>query len=44
MIEKTIATFGRLDAAYNNAGVNSIMTDVADLASKEYDRILDIDL
>lgn len=44
MVDKTIATFGRLDVAYNNAGVNSIMTDVADLSPEEYDRILDIDL
>ena len=44
MVEKTIATFGRLDAAYNNAGVNSLMTDTADLSSEEYNRVLDIDL
>lgn len=44
MIEKTVEEFGRLDAAYNNAGVNSPMTDTADLSPEEYDRILDIDL
>lgn len=44
MVEKTVETFGRLDAAYNNAGVNSLMTDTADLETKEYDRILNIDL
>ena len=44
MVEKTVATFGRLDAAYNNAGVNSLMTDTADLSSEEYNRVLDIDL
>ncbi len=44
MVEKTVETFGRLDAAYNNAGVNSPMTDIADLSPEEYDRIMDIDL
>lgn len=44
MVEKTVETFGRLDAAYNNAGVNSLMTDTADLDTEEYDRILGIDL
>ena len=44
MIDKTIAAFGRLDAAYNNAGVNSPMTDIADLSPEEYDKILNIDL
>lgn len=44
MIEKTVEAFGGLDAAYNNAGVNSRMTDTADLEPEEYDRILNIDL
>ena len=44
MVEKAVETFGSLDAAYNNAGVNSPMTDAADLPSEEYDRILNIDL
>ena len=44
MVERTAEVFGGLDAAYNNAGVNSPMTDTADLTPDEYDRILDIDL
>ena len=44
MVERTTEAFGSLDAAYNNAGVNSPMTDTADLTPDEYDRILDIDL
>ena len=44
MVERTVSAFGSLDAAYNNAGVNSPMTDTADLAPEEYDRILDINL
>ena len=44
MVDRTVEAFGSLDAAYNNAGVNSPMTDTADLTPEEYDRILDIDL
>ena len=44
MVDKAVETFGRLDAAYNNAGVNSPMTDIADLEDEEYDRIMNIDL
>lgn len=44
MVDKTVETFGRLDAAYNNAGVNSPMTDTADLLSEEYNRIMSINL
>lgn len=44
MIDLTVATFGRLDAAYNNAGVQSLVTDTADLATEEWDRVINIDL
>lgn len=44
MVERTVARFGRLDAAYNNAGVQSLVTDIADLETVEYDRVLDINL
>jgi NAD(P)-dependent dehydrogenase (short-subunit alcohol dehydrogenase family) len=30
MVEQTVATFGRLDAAYNNAGVQNIVAETAD--------------
>lgn len=44
MLEKTIATFGKLDAAFNNAGVQSLVADTADLTSAEYDRVMNINL
>lgn len=44
MIDLTVATFGRLDAAYNNAGVQSLVTDTADLATEEWDRVVNINL
>lgn len=43
-LEKTIETFGRLDFAFNNAGVEQPITPVADLTEAEWERIIDIDL
>lgn len=44
MVRTAIDNFGSLDAAYNNAGVNSLQTDTADLDTAEYDRVMNIDL
>jgi NAD(P)-dependent dehydrogenase (short-subunit alcohol dehydrogenase family) len=44
MIEKTVSTFGRLDAAYNNAGVNSSPVETADASGEEFDRVNAINL
>lgn len=44
MIEAAVAAFGRLDAAYSNAGIQSLLTDTADLTSEEWDRVVNINL
>jgi len=44
VVEKTVASFGRLDAAYNNAGIQSLVTDTADLTSEEWDRVFSVNL
>lgn len=44
MVEKTVEVFGKLDYAYNNAGIQSPITDTADLTTKEYDNVMDINL
>jgi NAD(P)-dependent dehydrogenase (short-subunit alcohol dehydrogenase family) len=44
LVEKTVATFGRLDAAYNNAGVQSPLVDTADASGDEFDRVHAINL
>jgi NAD(P)-dependent dehydrogenase (short-subunit alcohol dehydrogenase family) len=44
MIEQTIATFGRLDAAFNNAGVNTSTVDSADASGEEFERVNNINL
>ena len=43
-LSKTIETFGRLDFACNNAGVEQGAEPLADLAEDEWDRILDTNL
>jgi Dehydrogenases with different specificities (related to short-chain alcohol dehydrogenases) len=42
MIEQVVSTYGKLDMAYNNAGVNSMEKKVADLTRADYDRIISI--
>jgi NAD(P)-dependent dehydrogenase (short-subunit alcohol dehydrogenase family) len=44
MVEKTVSTFGRLDAAYNNAGVQSPAIETADASGEEFDRVNGINL
>ena len=44
MVAKTVSTFGRLDAAYNNAGINSPAIEIADATGDEFDRVIDINL
>jgi len=44
MVEQTVATFGRLDAAYNNAGVQNIVAEAADQTREDYDRVMAINL
>src|SRR2546423_11293419 len=44
MVEQTVATFGRLDAAYNNAGVQNIVAETADQTREDYDRVMAINL
>lgn len=44
MVAKTVEQFGRLDAAYNNAGVQSLVTDIADLPTEEWDRVFNVNL
>ncbi|WP_349606070.1 glucose 1-dehydrogenase [Cupriavidus sp. DF5525] len=39
MVERTVATFGRLDAAFNNAGIQVPASEIADQSAQDYDRI-----
>jgi NAD(P)-dependent dehydrogenase (short-subunit alcohol dehydrogenase family) len=44
MVERTVATFGRLNAAFNNAGIQVPSSEIADQSAKDYDRINAINL
>ncbi len=44
MVKKTVATFGRLDAAYNNAGIQNVLADTADSPRDDYDRVMSVNL
>jgi NAD(P)-dependent dehydrogenase (short-subunit alcohol dehydrogenase family) len=43
-VATTVQTFGSLDLAYNNAGIQSPMTDAADETAKVFDRVNAINL
>jgi len=44
MVEQTVASFGRIDAAFNNAGVQSPVAETADASGEEFDRVNAINL
>ena len=43
-VARTVAAFGRLDIAFNNAGVENTASPVAEIALADWDRILGINL
>ena len=43
-LDRTVETFGRLDIAFNNAGVEQEEAATAELAEEVWDRVIDIDL
>lgn len=44
MVERTVAEYGRLDMAFNNAGVMAKIISTADSPSEEFDRVIGINL
>jgi NAD(P)-dependent dehydrogenase (short-subunit alcohol dehydrogenase family) len=44
MVERTVATFGRLDAAYNNAGVQNVVAEAAEASREDFDRVMGVNL
>jgi NAD(P)-dependent dehydrogenase (short-subunit alcohol dehydrogenase family) len=44
LVEQTVSTFGRVDAAFNNAGVQAPPSDMADEDAEEFDRVNAINL
>jgi NAD(P)-dependent dehydrogenase (short-subunit alcohol dehydrogenase family) len=43
-LDKGVEAFGRLDFAFNNAGIEYTIKPMADVTEEEWDRIIDIDL
>jgi NAD(P)-dependent dehydrogenase (short-subunit alcohol dehydrogenase family) len=43
-LDETVKTFGRLDFAFNNAGIEYALKPAAEITEEEWDRIIDIDL
>jgi NAD(P)-dependent dehydrogenase (short-subunit alcohol dehydrogenase family) len=44
MTKRTIEAFGRIDAAYNNAGVQNVLAETADTNREDYDRVMGVNL
>ncbi len=44
MVDQTVAAFGRLDAAFNNAGVMARIAPTADSSREDWDRVIGINL
>ena len=44
MVDRTVADFGRLDAAFNNAGVMALIAPIAHSSREDWDRVIGINL
>ena len=44
MVEQTITRFGRLDIAFNNAGVHAPVAETADALGEDFDRVIAVNL
>jgi NAD(P)-dependent dehydrogenase (short-subunit alcohol dehydrogenase family) len=44
MVAQTVAKFGRLDVAYNNAGIQNVLAETADSPREDYDRVMGVNL
>ena len=44
MVERSVATFGRLDMAFNNAGIVGFTGDLADESAESFDKVTAINL
>jgi NAD(P)-dependent dehydrogenase (short-subunit alcohol dehydrogenase family) len=44
MVKQAVATFGRLDAVYNNAGVQNVLAETADTTREDFERVMGINL
>jgi NAD(P)-dependent dehydrogenase (short-subunit alcohol dehydrogenase family) len=44
MVERAVSAFGRLDAAFNNAGMHVPVAETADASGEDFDRLMAVNL
>src|SRR5271170_6395674 len=44
LVQKTVDQFGRLDVAFNNAGIEGIWVPITEQSEEDWDRVIDINL
>src|SRR5258707_66754 len=44
LVQKTLDKFGRLDTAFNNAGIEGAWGPIVDQSEEDWDRVIDINL
>lgn len=44
MVKETVSTFGRLDVAFNNAGIQNALAETADATPEDFDRVHSVNL
>lgn len=44
LVDATVSTFGKLDFAFNNAGMNGVFTPLGDMDSEVWDRVMKVNL
>lgn len=44
MVAQAVATYGSLDAAYNNAGIQNVLADTANATREDFDRVIAVNL
>ncbi len=44
LIKKTVETYGRLDCAFNNAGIHKVFVSTIDFTEKDWDEMMDVNL
>lgn len=44
MVKETVSTFGRIDVAFNNAGIQNALAETADATIEDFDRVNSVNL
>lgn len=44
MVKHIVSTYGQLDIAYNNAGIQNVLAETADATAEDFDRVMSVNL